>query len=195
MANTRRESTVHPRSENATDTAGSGPISALGFDPNIHTAVPAIRQEVSRAALPIRKQVISLIAKAVDIAFALHNKTNGSTVSLLHGDMARRKLFSVSIYPKHTIELRNPPSWQQIFEFALENWELLLKPRHALGTWLNEGVHVLDIVVYTPDLAEALTLGLRFNQLSIYDLEVLQVIPVPRPYQEIEASGVEGSHA
>jgi hypothetical protein len=130
----------------------------------------------------------------VDIAFALHTRTNGSTVSVIDGNMAGRKLFAVSTYPARTIELSDPPSWQQLFAFALASWELLLKPRHALGTWFNGRVHVLDIVVCTSDRAEALTLGSVFHQRSIYSLEARQEISVPRPSRKVEASGGKGSH-
>jgi hypothetical protein len=131
-----------------------------------------------------RKAVISSIGVAVHTAFALHHSmAKGSTVSLIRGNMAGEKLFAVSVYPERTIELWKRPSWQQIFEFVLANLDLLLKPNHALGTFHDEkgGVHVLDVVVCISDRTEALTLGLCFNQLSIYSLEMLRVIPVARP--------------
>jgi hypothetical protein len=150
-----------------------------------------------RLTLSARKAVISWIGVAVDTAFALHHSmAKGSTVSLIHGNMAGERLFAVSVYPGRTTELLKRPSRQQIFEFALANLDLLLKPNHALGTWFNDekgGVHVLDVVVCISDRTEALTLGLWFNQLSIYSLELLQIIPVPRPSREVEESSVGGA--
>ena len=182
MANTLRESTARLRSENPINTAGSVPIPALGFGPHLSTALPAIRQECDRSALPIADPTISLIVSAVDTAFALHNKANGSTVSVALGDMARRKLFAVSPYRERTIELWERPTWQEIFDFALANRELLLKPRHALGTWFNdkELVHVLDIAVWCTDRAAAIALAKRNRQSCIYDLATCQEIRLRR---------------
>lgn len=194
MANTLRESTARLRSENAIHTAGSVPIPALGFGPHLSTAVHAIRQECDRSALPIPDPTISLIVRAVDTAFALHNKANGSTVSLTHGDMARRKFFAVSPYPARTIELWERPTWQDIFDFALANRELLVKPHHALGTWFNdkELVHVLDIAVCCADRAAAIALAKRYRQSCIYDLATCQEIHLRRlaiPSQQSSLGG------
>jgi len=184
MANTRRESTASHRSEDATDAAESSPIPALGLDPHLSTADHAVRQETSRLALPIRVRERFLITRTVDIAFALHNKTNGSTISLIHGDMAGRRFFSVSIYPERTVEFWARPSWEELFAFTKANLNELRKPGHALGTWFNDRhlVHVVDVVVCVPERGAALDLGFRFGQLSIFDLEARREVPVPHPF-------------
>jgi hypothetical protein len=130
--------------------------------------------------------MISCIGGAVDIAYDSHSKTHGSTVSLIHGNMVGQKLFSVSIYPERTVELWTPPTWEQFLSFALANAGLLLKPAHACGSWLNDrsGEHVLDVVVLSSDRDNALALGLRFGQLSIFDLKTRREIAIPRPSQE-----------
>ena len=138
MANTRRESTASYRGEDAPNSAGSTPIPALGYCPHHSTPVDAISQELNDLKLPVREPMISCIASAVDIAYNSHSKTHGSTVSLVYGNMVGQKLFSVSIYPNRTIELWTPPTWQQLFSFALANADLLLKPAHGLGSWLND---------------------------------------------------------
>src|ERR1017187_7573198 len=81
MANTRRESTAPCRSENAIESAGSGPIPALGFGPHHSTLVDAVCQEFNHLKLPIREPMISCIARAVDMAFDSHSRTHGSTTS------------------------------------------------------------------------------------------------------------------
>ena len=82
--------------------------------------------------------MISCIESAVDIGYCSHSKTHGSTVSLIHGNMAGQKLFSVSIYPERTFELWESPTRQELFDFAKANVDLLLKPGHAIGTWFND---------------------------------------------------------
>lgn len=156
---------------------------ALGSGPHHSTSADAICQGFTHLNLPIREPMISCIGGVADQASSSHSKTNGSTISLIHGNLAGERLFSVSIYPGHTAELRTPPTWQQFFSFALKNADLLLKPAHALGSWLDDDwthKHVLDVVVVLSDREEALDLGARFDQRSIYSLELGQVIVVPR---------------
>ena len=193
MASTLREFTVHRRSENASDAAGSSRIPALGFGPHNSTAVDAVCQEFNHLKLPICKPMLSCIASAVEIAFNSHSKTQGSTVSLIYGNMVGQKLYSVSIYPERTIEVWPPPSWHQFLTFAMANAELLLKPAHALGTWFNDLTleHVLDVVVLSSDRDAAVSLGLRSGQLSIYDLEARREIAIPRRSLEPVATLVE----
>jgi hypothetical protein len=184
MANTRRESTAHQRSEKASDSAGSQPIPALGSGPHLSNAAEAICQETPSVPLPVREPMISRIGDAVDAAFALHTRAKGATVSVTDGNMAGRKLYAVSINPERTIELKNPPSWRQLFAYALTNVAELLKPGRALGTWYdksNGGRHVLDIVVCCPDPRVAMALGQCFQQTAIYDLAVGQEIQLGRP--------------
>jgi hypothetical protein len=186
MANTRRELTASFRSEDVPYSAESSPIPALGFSPHYSTPVYAVCQEFNHLKLRIREPMISCIASAVDISYDSHSKTHGSTVSLIYGNMVGQKLYSVSIYPDRTIELWTPPTRQQLFSFALANLDLLLKPAHALGSFLNDWTltHELDVVVLSSDCDTALDLGLRSNQKSIYSLELRQVIAVPRPPHE-----------
>jgi hypothetical protein len=133
------------------------------------------------------------IKEAVDVSFAQHNRTNGSTVSLTDGDMAGKKLFSVSIYPSRSISLWERPSWDELFEYTKANLDLLLKPGHAMGTWFfdYELMHVLDVVVCLPDRDEALDLAKRYRQLAIYDLQLRREIPTSRR-SELLLAGLAG---
>jgi hypothetical protein len=136
---------------------------------------------------------LSCIADLVDAAYASHNRTNGSTVSLVNGNMEDEKLFTVSIYPNRTKEFGERPTWQELFEFAKANLDLLSKPGHALGTWFNDYdlVHIVDVVICIPDRDVALELGRRFDQLAIFDLEARREIPISRAYQESTAKLME----
>jgi hypothetical protein len=181
------------RSENAIESAGSGLIPALGFGPHNSTLVDSTCQQFNHLKLPLSEAMICCIASTVDIAYDSHSKTHGSTVSLIHGNMVGQKLYSVSIYPRRTIKLWTSPTWEDIFSFANAKLDLLLKPSHAFGSWLNDwsGEHVLDVVVLSSDRDTALALGVAFGQLSIFDLGARRVIAVPSPSLESTQKLVE----
>jgi hypothetical protein len=193
MANTRRESTAHQRSEDASYLAGPLLVPALGFGPHLSTAIHAIGQATSRVASPLHDPAISLIVGAVDTAFTLHSRTNGSTTSLIHGNMVGFKLYSVSIYPSRSITLWERPTQKTLFDYAKANFDLLLRPDHALGTWFNDRdlLHCLDVVVLIRDRNVALEIGHRFGQLAIYDLEARREISVSCLSQESAEDSAE----
>ena len=182
MANTLRESTARLRSEDAIDAAGSGPIPALGFGPHLSTAVHAIRQATTAVPLPVRNPWIYRVGDAVDTAIALLFDGPGATVSVMDGNMAGRKLYAVSIYPERTVTLKTPPSWRQLWVYALKNVAELLKPRRALGIWHNKSKrrYELDIVVCCADRVAAIALAKRYRQSCIYDLAARQEIHLRR---------------
>jgi hypothetical protein len=167
----------------------SGPALAVPYSlpdeiaaTNTHI-VQAARVRSPGRILPIGDAMLSCIAGAVDIAYAHHNRTDGSTISLIHGNMVGKKLFSVSIYPSRSITLWERPNWEELFEYAKANLDLLLRSGHALGTWFDDYdlVHCLDVVVLVRDRDDAMELGLRFDQVAIFDLEARREIPIPRP--------------
>jgi hypothetical protein len=129
------------------------------------------------ATLPSEEALRESLLRLVDSAHALHASARGSTVSLADGDLLGRKLFVVSIYPERSVELVTSPSWQNIFAFASLNLDLLVKPGHAFGSWLDLS-HALDVVVCLSDLRTALELGRIFNQTAIYDLAAAQEIVI-----------------
>jgi hypothetical protein len=139
---------------------------------------------------------LSCLADLVNAAFASHNRTNGSTASFSRGDMKDEKLFVVSIYPDRAKEFVERPTWQELFDYAKANLDLLLKPNHACGTWFNDYdlVHIADVVICIPDRDVALELGRRFDQLAIFDLEARREIPISRAYLESTAKLVEVGH-
>jgi hypothetical protein len=104
-------------------------------------------------------------------------------VSLIHGNMVGTKLFSVSIHPSSSVTRWERPTWEELYEYAKANLDLLLRPDHAMGTWFNDLdlLHCQDVVVLVPDRNDAVELGLRWDQLAIYDLETRREIPLSRP--------------
>ena len=169
------------------------PYSATVEIESINANIANVDREAWRRSpsgtLPIGDAMLSHIAGAVDISFAQHNRTNGSTVSLVHGNMVGRKLYSISIYPSRSIALWGRPSWEEMFEFTKANLDILQKPGRAIGSWFNDWglVHVLDVVVLVRDPNVALKLGHRFNQLAIFNLETRREIPIPRSCPRIRS--------
>ena len=142
------------------------------------TTPSATRQDLN---LPMPETMLSCAVLAADTSLALHNRTNGSTVSLVNGDMAGMKLFSVSIYPSRSIMLWERPSWEALFEFIKANLDLLLRPGHACGTWFNdrECVHCLDVVIMVRNRDAAIEMGRCSGQLAIFDLGASREISIP----------------
>jgi hypothetical protein len=182
MANTRRESTTSHRRGDSSSLTRAVPSPSSDYSPRIFTAADPTCQQINNLSFPIREPLISRILGAVETTLELHRRTNGATVSVIRGNLAGRRLFAVSIYPERTIELTAQPSWGQLFAFALANFELLLMPERAIGTWFNvqEGVHVLDVVLCLADRDAAIDLGLRFHQWSIFDLAAGREIRIRR---------------
>ena len=174
------------------------PNSAVVENPFIiHATTQPSSAPDAAATLPISEEMLTRLTGVADAAYVLHNRANGSTVSIIHGSMADQKLFSVSIYPERTIELWERPTRQELFDFAQANAELLLKPRHAFGTWFDDWnqVHVLDVVLLVPDRDAALDLALRHGQVAIFDLGSRREIPVSRPNEILLDSRAGGVNA
>lgn len=154
----------------------------------IHATVAASSIPDSSTTPPIWEGMLYCLNRAVHLSYTLHNRFNGSTVSLLHGSMVGKRLFSVSIYPSRTVTYWERPSREDLFDFAKTNLNCLIRPGHALGTWYDdrECVHVLDIVYCTPHRRAALKLGMRFRQSAIFDLEARREIPILPLHKETE---------
>lgn len=161
----------------------------------IHSTAQTSSVPDSAMTLPISEAMLSCIAGAVDTSYAQHNQANGSTVSLIHGNMVGLKLFSVSAYPSRSLTFWERPSWELLFDYVVANLDLLLRPGHALGTWFNDAelIHCLDLVVLVRDRKDAVELGIRFDQVAIFDLESRREVPVPRPCREPEVRLAEAS--
>ena len=192
MLSTFHDSTTFNRGESSAVSDRSGSFSSLYYDPRSFTAVGSRCQDRGGLVLPIDESLASRIVDAAYAVSELHHDTSGSTVSLVEGDMAGKKLFAVSIHPANSVEFKSPPSAWQILAFILNNLHLLELPDHAVGTWFDRhrGVHVLDVVVCLEDRELAAKLGEQFNQWSIYDLaggEELRLIGPPRALASLSA--------
>ena len=91
--------------------------------------------------------------------------------------MVGQNRFAVGVYPELSVQLEEPPTAQQLLTFAVFNLALLLRTGHALGTWFDKGVHVLDVVVCPSELDVALRLATRYGQTAVFDLATGSEIP------------------
>jgi hypothetical protein len=182
MADTLRKPTASFRS--AEHGNASEPLATIhtldDLGPFSSTAATRTCQESAHRLL-ICEPVISQIGDAVDIVFQSHLTNNGSTVSVSKGNLAGKQLYALSLFPDRTVELDDPPTWRQIFIFALQNADVILRPGCAIGSWYNRrrNMHVLDPVVCVSNLQAALELAQCFDQQSIYDLERGREIEIP----------------
>jgi len=69
---------------------------------------------------------------------------------------------------------------KQILDYVKTNRELLAKTKHNLGLWYDKGSGktFLDTVIVVPKESQAINIGKKFNQISVWDLINNKEIPV-----------------
>jgi hypothetical protein len=131
--------------------------------------------------------LVAAEAAARSIA-ARHRADGGSTFNLYVGDLSGLPLYAVSLYPERSIVLRgrelNP---RVVAAFVDANMDLLRDPRNSVGTWFNEmnGLTYLDVSATLPSMEEAITLGRRYNQVAIFDLQRLEEMEIGGTGEEV----------
>jgi len=137
---------------------------------------------------------VPLLAAMAKDAATLHARFGGSTVNLNDGDLVGTRRFAVSVYPEHSVELAEAPTWELLFAFSVLHAGLLLLPDHALGTWFDRQrkLNVLDIVICPSSFDDAIHLGIRHGQRAIFDLHAKTEVPlIPVPEREFPSSDVQ----
>jgi hypothetical protein len=88
--------------------------------------------------------------------------------------------YMLSPYPdrEHTVSL-GVFQRQHLDDYVAANKDLLSKPDHYMGAWVNEGNVYLDVSIHSADRGKALALGRHHKQLAIYDLGSGNEITVP----------------
>ena len=108
-----------------------------------------------------------------------HNKYDGSTFSKDGENLIGQKgKYSVATFEKLSEQIKGKLTIEQLRDFVNKHWDLLNESdEYSIGTWLDPktGITWLDIVSVT-DLDNAMTLGIKHNQISIFDLENLEEI-------------------
>ncbi len=119
------------------------------------------------------------IEDAINQISNIHGKTDGSTFSLYHGNMAGQPYYSVSIFP----DLSKTIIGKQI---TIDDLKKFIKPYEGLarnknigiGTWYNpdENKTYLDFVTLVSDEKVAIDLGKRYNQIGLFNLGKMEYI-------------------
>ena len=102
----------------------------------------------------------------------------GATFNLFFG-MAGQSLYAVSLYPERSVVIPGETVPEDLLQkFVRDNQDLLADPRNSIGVWYSSTLHAiyLDVSATLPDKAEAVSLGERYNQEAIYDLEQNEVL-------------------
>ncbi len=103
----------------------------------------------------------------------------GATFSLYFGNMSRKPLYSVSVWPdRGTQPSDNQMSVSVIQDFIEANSDVLKElkdPRCGIGLWYNadDNAVYLDIVALLPSRLEAVALAMQYDQIAIFDLKTL----------------------
>lgn len=127
------------------------------------------------AALPAKVET----DEAIRELYVLQAASGGATFNLYFGDLGGTKLYAVSLYPDRSVVVPGKqPTLEALRKFVSDNGDLLSDPRVSAGTWFNsdDGMTYLDVSATVPDKQEAIDLGKRYNQISIFDLGDFQDI-------------------
>lgn len=115
------------------------------------------------------------------IQLKVHKETGGSTFTLDGENKAGTKSASVSIFPERSKIFDGEITEQDIADFKETNSDLYNGNEDvlALGTWFNKetGKTTLDVSSVLPK-KEAVALGQEYNQISVFDLETFEEIPI-----------------
>ncbi|HYN88412.1 MAG TPA: hypothetical protein VER55_07770 [Ardenticatenaceae bacterium] len=120
------------------------------------------------------------VEEAIRQVEVLHQANDGSTFNLYFGDLAGQSLYAVSLYPDRGIVLEGKSIPQSLLRsFVLSNQDLLRDPRLSVGTFFDSESNTtyLDVSATLADRQQAIELGQRYNQISIFDLGTFEEIP------------------
>ena len=121
---------------------------------------------------------------SADEIVAVHNAedSTGSTVNAVHGNLAGRNNYSVSIFPDLGITVPGKNiTVEQVNAFAAKVQAAGIDvsgPNLTIGTWWDRETDTtfIDVSFTTTDRAAAIAFGEAFNQKAIFDLKALEEI-------------------
>jgi len=125
--------------------------------------------------LPARIPADRVISEVV----ALQARDGGATYNCYFGSLSGQKLYAVSLFPEVGRKLKGKVvSGDVLRTFLADRQKLLRDPRCSVGTWYDgaSGCTYVDISATLADKAQAVMLGKRYNQISIFDLAALREI-------------------
>lgn len=119
----------------------------------------------------------SAINRAIKRIVALHAENGGSSWSLRDGDMGGKKFCVVSVYREYEQIVDGEEIEPAVMNsYVSAHRDILLKPDHVVGTWVEDGKSYLDISVLVPTREAAQKLCMLHGQLAYFDLETFETV-------------------
>ena len=142
-----------------------------GFSP-----LGTVARVESKIAQKVAPKIKNLLAREVK---SITNKINDGGITF---DLLTKKALSsgnsVSVYPDRSFITKKKLTTGDLRSYIKNNIDLLLQKGHALGGWFDTttGEIFLDVSAVIPDLNKAISLGKKFNQKSIFNLDTFEEI-------------------
>jgi hypothetical protein len=109
----------------------------------------------------------------------LIHQNGGATWNMSKGNLVGQPYFAVATFPEKE-QIVAEADFENLEEYIINNESLLSNPNNSFGAWVSGGKTYYDIVVTLADKNEAMELGLKHNQLAIFDLKELKEIPLQK---------------
>jgi hypothetical protein len=122
----------------------------------------------------------SEVDEAIRQVYVLDAANGGATYNPYFGDLSGTNLYAVSLYPDRGIVLPGKQASPDVLrKFVVDNSDLISDPRVSVGTWFDadSGMTYVDVSATIADRQQAIDLGKKYNQISIFDLYSLDEIP------------------
>ena len=102
---------------------------------------------------------------------------DGGSTYLIQGNMAETDNIAVSIFPDYSQVVMGHVTYKQLSDFY-QSHKLILKkyPELAVGTWYENNLTYIDLVILVRDRDKAVALGRRYNQKAVFDLTTMEEI-------------------
>jgi len=104
------------------------------------------------------------------------DENNGATFNLNTGELNPTKGYFVALKRQELKVKYNNPINEIVQKYVLKNSIDLSDNNTFVGSWIEDGLLYLDVVVMLEDKEEAIKLGQQNEQLAIYDASTKQVI-------------------
>lgn len=101
-------------------------------------------------------------------------KNGGGSYNINSGEINPTTGFMVSLPFEETHN-----DLKSVASFLTKQAEHLSKPDHFFGLWFDK-VWYYDVSRNVPTLADAIRIGMKNDQLAIYDCEAGEVVPLPK---------------
>lgn len=110
-----------------------------------------------------------------------HSK-GGVTYNIYSGEYNPRSGYMVSLFGRESPIYGYNHNEAQLANFVHANIDKLADSKYYLGLWTNnEGIIIADVNTIVDQLVEACELGIKNNQVAIYDNKYCNVINLPTP--------------